>query len=100
MKKKITTPSLSEQAQLWNGWADAYKQIQETKGDVKQVAICVEGCDDCTIFEWYVFESELEDLVNLAIRCNETSRYGCQPKIHIFEDLESAEHYDKNRMII
>ncbi len=92
--KKLTT------SELWNGWYDAYKQLAHDKGKFKQVAISVDGCDDRTLFEWYVFEDELEFLKLLASRCNEVSLYQCQPKIHIYEDLESAEDYNKERLIV
>lgn len=92
--KKITT------SELWDGWAEAYKQLGHNNGKCRTVAISVEGCDDRTVFEWYVFEDELEFLKLIATRCNEVSENQCQPKIHIFEDLESAEDYNKERQIV
>lgn len=91
--KKLST------SELWNGWHDAYKQLAHDKGKCRQVAISVEGCDDRTLFEWYVFDDELEFLKLMASRCNEVSKYQCQPEIHIYEDLESGEHYNEDKKI-
>ena len=92
--KKLST------TELWNGWDQAYKQLQNTKGKCRTVAISIQGCDDRTLFEWYVFEDELEFLKLLATRCNEESKYQCQPEFHIYEDLESAEDYNLERQIV
>lgn len=91
--KKLTT------SEMWDGWYDAYRQLAHDKGKCKQIAICVEGCDDRTLFEWYVFEDELEFLKLLATRCNEVAEYQCQPEIHIYEDMESAKEYNQERKI-
>lgn len=93
---KSTKLSTSE---MWYGWEQAYKQLGYDKGKCRKIAISVVGCDDRTVFEWYVFKDELEFLKLLATRCNEVSKYQCQPEIHIYEDLESAEDYNGDKMI-
>lgn len=92
--KKLTT------TELWNGWSEAYNELSRVKGKCRTVVISIEGCDDRTLFEWYVFEDELEFLKLLATRCNEVSKYQCQPEFHIYEDLESAEDYNEERQIV
>lgn len=95
MKPKKLTKS-----ELYDGWTEAYKQLGHNNRKCRKVTISVEGCDDRTLFEWYVIEDELEFLELMDTRCNEVSEYQCQPRIHIYEDMESAEDYNEERRIV
>lgn len=49
----------------------------------KLYKISVDGCDDSTEFEITLTEKEYETIKKIVDKCNETSTYGCQPKMSI-----------------
>lgn len=50
--------------------------------------VAVVGCDDHTTFNITLTPTELETVVALAKKCNETSSYGCMPTIHVAEGAD------------
>lgn len=52
------------------------------------VRLSVQGCDDSTVFNWDVSESELAFLKRLCDKVCEESAYGCQPRMFIVEPKE------------
>ena len=50
-----------------------------------KVRIEVRGCDDSTIVEMDVTPEEHEFLENLQREVNDTSTYGCMPKLYLEE---------------
>ena len=57
----------------------------------KTFVITLEGCDDETVFKMDLTESEAILLEKVAAKANETSTYGCMPRMYIEEDEESKE---------
>ena len=49
----------------------------------KLYRINLEGCDDETIFEMELTESEYQFLLKVAEKANETSTYGCMPRMYV-----------------
>lgn len=45
--------------------------------------ICLNGCDDDTVFEMDMTEEQLIFLKKVAIKTNNTSKYGCMPRLYI-----------------
>lgn len=45
--------------------------------------ICLNGCDDDTKFEMDMTEEQLLFLKRVAIKANNTSDYGCMPRLYI-----------------
>ena len=57
----------------------------------KTYVITLEGCDDETVFKMDLTESEAILLEKVAAKANETSTYGCMPRMYIEEDEENKE---------
>ena len=57
----------------------------------KTYVITLEGCDDETVFKMDLTEGEAILLEKVAKKANETSTYGCMPRMYIEEDEESKE---------
>ena len=55
----------------------------------KTYVITLEGCDDETVFKMDLTEREAILLEKVAAKANETSTYGCMPRMYIKEDEES-----------
>ena len=51
------------------------------------------GCDDTTRFEIELTDEELETILKFIKINNESSSYGCQPKIEIYKDY----FYEENK---
>lgn len=49
----------------------------------KTYIITLEGCDDETVFEMDLTEEEKILLENVATKANETSTYGCMPRMYV-----------------
>ena len=49
----------------------------------KTYIITLEGCDDETVFEMDLTEEEKILLQNVAAKANETSTYGCMPRMYV-----------------
>ena len=49
----------------------------------KTYIIALEGCDDETVFEMDLTEEEKILLQNIAAKVNETSTYGCMPRMYV-----------------
>ena len=49
----------------------------------KACIITLEGCDDETVFEMDLTEEEKILLQNVAEKANETSTYGCMPRMYV-----------------
>lgn len=48
-------------------------------------SITLEGCDDSTEFEMLLTNDEYELLKKVSEKANETSTYGCMPRMYIEE---------------
>ena len=57
----------------------------------KTYVITLEGCDDETVFKMDLTEGEAILLEKVAAKANETSTYGCMPRMYIEESDESEE---------
>ena len=53
--------------------------------DKKTYTITLEGCDDETVFKMDLTEGEVILLEKVAAKANETSTYGCMPKMYVEE---------------
>ena len=53
--------------------------------DKKTYIITLEGCDDETVFKMDLTEGEAILLEKVAAKANETSTYGCMPRMYIEE---------------
>lgn len=53
--------------------------------------ICLEGCDDETEFEMECTDEELAFLLRVASKANNTSYYGCMPRL-LIDDEEVKEY--------
>lgn len=51
----------------------------------KTYVITLEGCDDETAFKMDLTEREAILLENVAAKANETSTYGCMPRMYVEE---------------
>ena len=51
----------------------------------KSYVITLEGCDDETVFEMDLTEGEAILLEKVAAKANETSTYGCMPRMYVQE---------------
>jgi hypothetical protein len=47
--------------------------------------ICLNGCDDDTTFKMDLTESEYQFLLRVSELANETSTYGCMPRLYVKE---------------
>ena len=58
----------------------------------KTYLITLEGCDDETVFKMDLTEGEAILLEKVAAKANETSTYGCMPRMYVYleEDEESG----------
>lgn len=45
--------------------------------------ICLEGCDDVTVFAMECTDEEFAFLLRVASKANKTSTYGCMPRMLI-----------------
>ena len=50
-----------------------------------RIEVRVSGCDDATVFEMRVDDSEFAAVQKFVERMNEASEYGCQPTAEIRE---------------
>ena len=57
----------------------------------KTYVITLEGCDDETVFKMDLTEREAILLEKVSAKANETSTYGCMPRMYVEEDEESKE---------
>ena len=57
----------------------------------KTYIITLEGCDDETVFKMDLTEGEAILLEKVAAKANETSTYGCMPRMYVEECEESEE---------
>ena len=57
----------------------------------KTYVITLEGCDDETVFKMELTEGEAILLEKVAAKANETSTYGCMPRMYVEESEESEE---------
>lgn len=55
----------------------------------KTYVITLEGCDDETVFKMDLTEGEAILLEKVAAKANETSTYGCMPRMYVEESEES-----------
>lgn len=51
----------------------------------KTYVIVLEGCDDETIFEMDLTDEDVILLKNVAAKANDTSTYGCMPRMYVRE---------------
>ena len=51
----------------------------------KTYIITLEGCDDETVFKMDLTEGEAVLLEKVAAKANETSTYGCMPRMYVEE---------------
>ena len=56
----------------------------------KTYVITLEGCDDETVFKIELTEGEAILLEKVAAKANETSTYGCMPRMYV-EEYEEDE---------
>ena len=56
----------------------------------KTYVITLEGCDDETVFKMELTEGEAILLEKVAAKANETSTYGCMPRMYIEEENEES----------
>ena len=56
--------------------------------------ICLMRCDDWTVFEMDLNDSELSFIKRMAVIANNTSTYGCMPTILIDDKLYKDENGD------
>lgn len=54
----------------------------------KTYVITLEGCDDETVFKMELTEGEAILLEKVAAKANETSTYGCMPRMYVEESEE------------
>lgn len=47
--------------------------------------ITLDGCDDSTVFEMLLTDEEYELLKRVSKKANETSTYGCMPRMFVEE---------------
>lgn len=59
------------------------KNLNMVKKD--RYTITLEGCDDATIFEMLLTDEEYNLLKKVSEKANETSEYGCMPRMYIDE---------------
>ena len=57
----------------------------------KTYVITLEGCDDETVFKMELTEGEAILLEKVAAKANETSTYGCMPRMYVEESEEDEE---------
>ena len=57
----------------------------------KTYVITLEGCDDETVFKMDLTEREAILLEKVAAKANETSTYGCMPRMYVEECEEDEE---------
>lgn len=57
----------------------------------KTYIITLEGCDDETVFKMELTEGEVILLEKVAAKANETSTYGCMPRMYVEESEEDEE---------
>ena len=50
----------------------------------KTYVITLEGCDDETVFKMDLTEGEVILLKKVAAKANETSTYGCMPRMYVY----------------
>ena len=55
----------------------------------KTYVITLEGCDDETVFKMDLTEGEVILLEKVAAKANETSTYGCMPRMYVVEESEA-----------
>ena len=55
----------------------------------KTYVITLEGCDDETVFKMDLTEGEAILLEKVAAKANETSTYGCMPRMYVVEESEA-----------
>lgn len=53
-----------------------------------RVEICLNGCDDETVFEMDVTEAEYDLLDRVSKKANETSTYTCMPRMYVEEVIK------------
>lgn len=53
--------------------------------DKKTCIITLKGCDDETVFKMDLTEGEAILLEKVAAKANETSTYGCMPRMYVEE---------------
>lgn len=63
-----------------------YEKVEECENLTSKIRVNICGCDDSTIFDLEVNESELLFMKKLSDISEETSKYGCQPIIEIEEE--------------
>ena len=52
-------------------------------GGKKKYSICLNGCDDDTVFEMELTENEYQLLSKVSEMANKTSTYGCMPRMYV-----------------
>ena len=55
----------------------------------KTYIITLAGCDDETVFKMDLTEGEAILLEKVAAKANETSTYGCMPRMYVVEESEA-----------
>ena len=70
-----------------SGWRkdmnEIVKQLAEEYNKKKEHEVWLNGCDDDTIFTMEMTNSEYEFLKRVSELANETSTYGCMPRLFL-----------------
>lgn len=66
-------------------WEHCGTELEVKDDSTKLYKITLEGCDDQTDFEMELTDKEYELLKRVSEKANETSTYGCMPRMYITE---------------
>ena len=74
----------------FKGWDNAIgeaieivKELAEESNNKILCGIILNGCDDDTFFDMELTENEYQFLLKVSEKANETSTYGCMPRLYI-----------------